>query len=269
MLGNLLASSTTRWLIASLPRGKSRTARFISRHYPRAEVFPLVKRLKGISLFLDTSEPFQAEMAYGSYQNSVIEKILELAHQGDVVLTAGAQVGYVALALAKAVGPDGRVVAFEADPRMVELCRNNLALNSQYPVELIPQALGAVNGDLEISISSTPGQSSLAIAHHHLQYLKVPVRNGDEALAEIGVSRIDGMVLDVEGWETQVLEGLSETMARHLPRWAIIESWDFALKGAGSSAATLKARLESLGWELTSMDGSVPEEGDIVCRRLD
>ncbi len=265
MLGNIMVSDAVRSLIASMPRGKSRAARLISRRYPRAKVFPLVKRLKGISLFLDTSDPFQAEMAYGSYQDSVINKILELANPGDVVLTAGAQVGYVALALAKAVGSNGRVVAFEADPRMVEACRNNLALNNQHAVELIPFGLGAVNSNLQISISSTPGQSSLAIAHNHLRYLTVPVRNGDEAVAEIGVSKIDGIVLDVEGWETQVLEGLSETLARHLPRWAIIESWDVALRGAGSSSASLKAQLERLGWKLSSIDGGVPGEGDIVC----
>ena len=241
-------------------------ARLISRYYPKAEIFNLVGPLTGIYMHLDTSDPFQADMAYGRYQAPVINTLLRLARPGDTVLTAGAHVGYVALALAKAVGPAGKVLAFEADPRMVEECRRNLALNNaEATVLLAPVALGSATGELAMSLSSTFGQSSLAIGHHHLEYAPVAVRTGDEALAELGVTKIDGIVLDVEGWEMHVLGGLSKTLSNHLPRWAIIECWDVALKAAGSSAEELLRELERLGWRTTAVDGGIALAGDLVC----
>jgi FkbM family methyltransferase len=270
MLGNILTSKTARRFIASAPRGKSRVGRLISRRYPKAQVFNLVGPLAGISMYLDTSDPFQAEMAYGAYQPDLIYKMLSLARPGDVVLTAGAHLGYVPLALAKAVGPTGKVIAFEADPRMVKDCGRNLALNKvENIVRLAPVGLGSANGELEMSLSSTAGQSSFAIAHHYLRSVTVALRKGDGILAELGINKIDGLLLDVEGWEMQVLDGLSNTLSNDLPRWAIIECWDVALRNAGSAAKDLLQKLRSLGWEISGVDGGLARDGcDIVCTRL-
>lgn len=266
MVGNLLTSRTVRRIVASSPRGRSRIARLISRRYPKAQIFNLVGPLARSAMYLDTSDPFQADIAYGAYQASVIDTIFRVAEPGDVVLTAGAHLGYLALVLAQAVGPGGKVLAFEADPRMLELCRNNLELNCGETVRLVPVALGSRNGELEMSLSSTAGQSSFAIGHHHLEYKRVAVRHGDEILEELGVTRLDGMVLDVEGWEMHVLAGLSKTLTNHLPRWAVVECWDVALKAAGSSAEELLGELNRLGWETTAVDGGLGRDGiDIVC----
>ena len=140
--------------------------------------------------------------------------------------------------------------------------------DNRITVQLIPLGLGSVNEELEMSLSSTAGQSSLAIAHHQVRSSRVPIRIGDEVLAELGFTKIDGIVLDVEGWEMHVLGGLSSTLSKHLPRWAIIECWDEALKGAGSSAEELLRELKRLGWDTSSVDGGAARDGyDIVCSR--
>jgi FkbM family methyltransferase len=269
LVGEILTSKSLRRLIASAPQGRSRLGRLISRRYPTSQVFNLVGNLSDISLHLDTSDPFQSDMAYGAYQNEVIEQMLELVRPGDVVLTAGAQVGYVPLVLARVVGSRGRVITFEPDPRMIEACRRNIALNrADNIVHLVPMGLGSANEKLNMSLSSHTGQSSFAISHHHVSSASVPVRRGDEVLAELGISRIDGLVLDVEGWEMKVLAGLAKTFSAQLPRWAIIECWDVPLKAAGSSANELLKKLTSLDWTTRSVDGGeARDETDIVCTR--
>lgn len=217
-------------------------------------------------MHLDTSDPFQADIAFGAYQNALIDAVFRLTQPGDIVLTAGAHIGYVALALAEAVGPTGKVLAFEADPRMVELCQHNLSLNAGKAIELIPVALGSRNGEVKMLLSSTAGQSSFAIGHHQIGEAMVTMRQGDELMAELGVNKVDGMVLDVEGWETHVLAGLARTLSNHLPRWAIIECWDVALKGAGSSADQLLSQLQKLGWKTTDIENGVArKDSDVVC----
>jgi FkbM family methyltransferase len=240
----------------------------ISRHYPKEQVFELVGRLQH-AMYLDTADPFQADIAFGAYQPELLKAIFRLARPGDVVLTAGAHLGYVALAISRAVGPQGRVLAFEAEPGMAEKCARNLALNQvEGMIDLYPCALGSANAELEMSISSTAGQSSFAIGHHRIGGARVAVRKGDEVMAELGITEIDGMVLDVEGWEMEILAGLGKTLANHLPRWAIVECWDVALKAAGSSAAELVQELNKLGWTTVAIDGGPVRDGtDIVCSR--
>ena len=270
MLGKVLTSTTVRRLVANMPRGRSRTARLISRRYPKAQAFELVGDLAQCAMYLDTADPFQADIAFGGYQPELIHTIFHLARRGDVVLTAGAHLGYVALAIYQSVGAQGKVLAFEADPRMLEKCQRNLALNQvETAVNLIPFGLGSANDELEMSLSSVAGQSSLAIGHHRIGSTRVAVRNGDEVMAELGITRIDGMVLDVEGWEMEILAGLSKTLANHLPRWAIIECWDVALSAAGSSARELLEKLNKLGWTTMAIDGGPVRDGtDIVCNRI-
>jgi FkbM family methyltransferase len=269
LVGEFLTSKSLRRLIASAPHGRSRLGRLISKRYPTSQVFNLVGNLSDISLYLDTSDPFQADMAYGAYQNQVIEQMLALVRPGDVVLTAGAQIGYVPIALAHAVGPQGKVITFEPDPRMIEECRRNIALNNvSQTVELFPVGLGSEKANLNMSLSSHTGQSSFAISHHHVSSASVSVRRGDEVLGELGISKIDGLVLDVEGWEMEAIAGLSNTLSEQLPRWAIIECWDVPLKAAGSSADELLKKLTSLGWTIRSVDGGeARDETDIVCTR--
>ena len=257
-----------RRIVASFPRGRSRVARFISHHYPTAQTFSLLGPLARNYMYLDTSDPLQADIAYGAYQSSVIDTVLRLARPGDFIVTAGAHLGYVALAAAQAVGPDGKVLAFEADPRMVEWCLHNLALNRCQTVQLLPVGLGSSNGELEMSLSSNPGQSSFAIRNYHLEYARIAVRPGDEILSEMGVEQVDGIVLDVEGWEMHVLEGLSKTLSNHVPRWAVVECWDVALKAAGSSAVELLGELKRIGWNIANVDGGAARDGhDIICIR--
>src|SRR2546429_8940749 len=119
MLGSLLTSRTVRRFVASSPRGRSRVARLISRHYPKAKIFSLVGPFAQSSMYLDTSDPFQADMAFGAYQPSAIDAIFRLARPNDVVLTAGAQMGFVALAPAPAARPGGTGGAFEAEPLVI------------------------------------------------------------------------------------------------------------------------------------------------------
>jgi FkbM family methyltransferase len=213
----------------------------------------MIGPLAGLRMFLDSSDSFQAEMACGVYQPDLVQALSRLVRPDDTVLTAGAHVGYLALVLGRLVGPSGRVIACECDPYLVERCRYNLSLND-LPVTLLPVALGSENADRQMFISSTPGQSSFSIPHHSSEKQTIAVRRGDEVLREIGVERLDGLVLDVEGWEPYVLKGLNKR-----PRWAIVECFDHALRDAGSSGEQLRSQLKSYGFTIKQMGG------DLIC----
>src|SRR4051794_24641093 len=55
----------------------------------------------------------------GNFEPSTVDFAVRALRSGDVFLDVGANVGYFTLAAARAVGPAGRVVAFEPLPRNV------------------------------------------------------------------------------------------------------------------------------------------------------
>jgi FkbM family methyltransferase len=63
------------------------------------------------------------------------------------------------------------------------------------------------------------------ISQHERTYMvKVPGRTLSSVLDEVGPQRFDLLVLDVEGYEPQVLRGLD--LDRHAPRFALVEVLD-------------------------------------------
>ena len=230
-------------------------ARHITRHN-QVQIVDMVGPVDGLRMSLNLADEFQALMSIGAYQPDLIDELHKLIRQDDVVLTAGAHVGYMMLAMAKM---GAKVIGFECDPNLVEMCRRNLELNS-LDTMLIPVGLGSTETELELNVSSSAGQSSFSIAHHFRDKQTVKVRRGDDVLREIGIDHVDGLLIDVEGWECHLLEGLRNTLSRHAPRWAIIECFEVALENAGSSASELREMISSFGLSPTL------KGGDLICR---
>ncbi len=242
-----------RNLVRHLPRGQHRVAHLITR---RNGIYEMVGPLSGLRMKSNTSDPFQAEMACGVYQSDLIDEIKSLVKPGHVVLTAGAHLGYMMLAMARM---GATVIGCECDPNLTRQCQENLSLNDE-KVRLVPVGLGSREAEREMNISVHPGQSSFSIAHYSTEKRTVRIRRRDDVLRELGIERIDGLLLDVEGWECEVLAGLSRTLAQ-TPSWAVIESFEVALQNAGASGDQLRSQIEGIGWRIEKEIGA-----DLICR---
>ena len=252
----MLTSLPVRHLVSRLPRGRVRLIKLLTKYKAKEKTLALIGHLKGVRMCLDMSDLFQAQMAFGIYQVECVDWLKRLTREGDVVLVAGAHIGYMPLALANL---GCRVICFEADPSNIQKCKRNLSLNPELPITLIPSALGETDGVLSFWASDVSSHSSFAVEHHRGERVEVAVRRGDAALAEIGVSSIDGILLDVEGWECHALKGLRGVLSKQL-RWAVIECAEWALELAGASTAELKAMIDALG--LAVLDTA---DSDLIC----
>ena len=233
-----------------------RATKLLSSINPEKRVFRLSNAPKTRMLF-NTADVFQAQMAYGQYQPRLIKKIKSIAQPSDCVLVAGGHIGYVPLIVANF---GCQVIACEADPRNAATCRDNFELNPHLNVSLVGCGLSDKNDQIPLWLSDVSSNSSFAIAHSAPANAHVNVRTGDEILAELDSLELDGLVLDVEGWELKALLGLKATFARKLPRWAIIECAPWALRGAGASEAELRSAIVGLGWRISEQIGD-----DLIC----
>lgn len=150
------------------------------------------------------------------WDTAVIKLFEEHLKLGDIVLDIGAHIGSLTVAVARIVGPNGRVYAFEPQKKIYRELVHNLKLNELKNVVPLRFALSAENQILEMNpVVNNDGQVSLGKGGD-----KVEARTIDS----FGFSDIALMKIDVEGHETEVLHGAERTI-RALHPVIIIETW--------------------------------------------
>lgn len=151
----------------------------------------------------------------------------QVVRPGDVALDIGCNLGLISLRLAARVGRNGLVHAFDPQPRMQEYFRRTLALNPGIPIVLHPIGLGTETGTLRLAIPrDNAGSASLrpeAAEQPGMQLVDVPVRSLDDYADEIGLSQVDFIKMDVEGFEAQVIKGACGLLSRTRPRVILLE----------------------------------------------
>jgi tRNA G46 methylase TrmB len=82
---------------------------------------------------------------------------------GDVVVDCGAYIGEFTLYAAEAVGPAGKVIAFEPDPENMKALKANIALNRLKNVTVMEKGLWSRDGVMQF-IGDRPGDIHLYLA---------------------------------------------------------------------------------------------------------
>lgn len=74
---------------------------------------------------------------------------------GDVIVGVGTYIGLYTVALAKRVGPNGKVIAFEPDPKNFAVLRNHCLLNKvDDRVEVVSAAVAHYNAEIAFAQQS-------------------------------------------------------------------------------------------------------------------
>ena len=120
----------------------------------------------------------------------------------------GANVGTYALALARHVGASGKVIAIEPHPVTHARLAFNHAASGSAQVTLVAAAAGAADGELLIETDGDNlGASHIVSGEPSGNAIKVPSLRLQRILDEAGVTHVDAMKIDVEGYEDRVLTG--------------------------------------------------------------
>src|ERR1700736_5165729 len=144
---------------------------------------------------------------------------------GGIFVDVGANVGTYALALARHVGAGGKVIAIEPHPvTHARLAFNNSA-SGYTQVRLVAAAAGPADGELMIETDGDNlGASHIVSAEASGKAIKVPSLRLQRILDEAGVSQVDALKIDVEGFEDRVLTGFFREAPPSLwPRAVVIE----------------------------------------------
>lgn len=162
----------------------------------------------------------------GDYEPETTQYLLDHLKPGHTFVDLGAHIGYMTLIAARAVGPTGRVHAFEPNQDTFRQLQNNIQLNgfSGY-VDAVPKAISDHRQIVQFNIAPESSVSA-RIAHHEQgqtdgQVVEVEAVSLDEYFASLGWPPIHVIKMDVEGAELPALRGMRE-VSRRSPHLSLI-----------------------------------------------
>lgn len=137
----------------------------------------------------------------------------QLVGPGAVVVEAGANIGALTVPLAKAVGPEGRVYAFEPQRLVHHMLCGTLALNELENVYPFALAVGEEMGQVHIPSIGYGEDANFGGVALDSEGDVVTVATVDT----MNLQRLDLLKVDVEGFEERVLRGAHSTIGRFRP----------------------------------------------------
>lgn len=193
-------------------------------------------------------------LVYGGFETAEIRTAIKCSAQGTTAFDVGANVGIFSVALAGAVGPNGRVVAVEPDGAMVRRLRGNLALNSIANVKIVEAAATDREEMVELHLADDPAYNSLlAVEGRHVEAgtTWVPSVRLDQVWSDLGRPNVSFVKVDVEGAELSVIRGGATMITAGRPA-LLIEAAD------PGRFARIRSELEPLGYRDCPQAGFQP-----------
>jgi len=171
----------------------------------------------------------------------------DLIGTGDTVIDVGANRGNFSLYASRLVGPRGKVIAFEPNPICVDLLQREVQTNAIDNITVVHCGLSDSDAILTLTVPTiNSGEGSFTdSAYRDNVKFQVPTCRGDDVLKGETPAVIK---VDVEGFETNVIRGLSETIRQCSPV-LITEVIGDHLERAGSSIAEFCSTMEGLGYK--------------------
>jgi len=134
---------------------------------------------------------------------------------GDFVVDGGACVGDTAVVFSNAVGPSGKIYAFDPVADHLEVLQHNIKQHSYANIVAMPYGLSnrTVDAPLMVLDKYNPGFNSTT--------QDVPLRTIDSLIDSGEMERVDFIKLDVEGSEMAALQGAFQSIRKFRPKMAI------------------------------------------------
>jgi FkbM family methyltransferase len=173
---------------------------------------------------------------------------------GDTVVDIGAGIGEETVVFSHLVGETGRVLAIEAHPHtfaaLSETIRRSKLAN------VIPLQCAITDQDGTICISDTIDHfaNTVILGGGGKGEVKVPARTLASLCADLGISSVDFLKMNIEGAERLAVKGLGNLTISHMA----ISCHDFVADDGGSESFRTKAEVRSWlaaqGYEVTQRD---------------
>jgi FkbM family methyltransferase len=142
---------------------------------------------------------------------------------GETWIDAGAHYGYTTLAISRLVGKDGRVFTFEPTLSTAGCVSKTVTINNLNQVTVVPLGLGAPATLEMVRIGTSRGMSDRTLKGRGESEVTIFVASFDWLWPQLSGpnARIDGVKIDVQGMEIEVLRGMATWLRAWKPKLAV------------------------------------------------
>ena len=218
---------------------------------------PVTTIINGRIRFEHQRLPFLTEenlraMISNTYDINLCEYLRNHLSAGDIVLDAGANIGYISAVAASYVGPSGEVHGFEPLAECYARLQRLAHLNPGFRLIFHNVALGNEEGVLSISCPGTDARNATLVPGKNYPDVRpVQVMRLDDYIFNNIPSpeRIRVIKIDVQGFEYPVLRGLEKFFARTRLRPLIAcDMKPFELPSLGHTIGDLEQYMRNFGY---------------------
>ena len=232
-------------------------------------------RVQDFEMYVDLRVPgiSRALAVHGTREADKTELMRREVEPGMTCVDLGANIGYYALLSARLVGPAGRVLCLEPDPRNLELLRRNVALNNfDDRVEVVAAAASDRAGIATMYQATASNLTTLvapdarsARTSEGEAALSVATVTLDELMATRG-GCLNFLRMDIEGYEVDALRGgLTTLAASPCPCKILLETHPYLYGPERDFGATL-CRLFDLGFRPAGLVSAGVERPEAFAR---
>lgn len=161
----------------------------------------------------------------GIYEREFYEFLVSFLRTIDkpICIDVGANIGNHTLTMAKY---SHLVIAYEPIPFIFKLLKQTLNANAIKNVVANNLGLSNVKEQplININFEDNLGASSISCKNPSSKKIKIICEAGDKNLSQYAVNHVDLIKIDVEGYETNVVLGLKETIKKNRP--VVILEWN-------------------------------------------
>jgi len=190
----------------------------------------------------------------GVWDKQLVDPIVEYlqAHPNSTFLDVGANIGFFSL-LAASAGA-AKVISIEALPSNVVMLAASVASNSfEHIIHVYPYTVGAEEqkGMSVCILTESDNQGHSFVSTQAEDCTKVTMWTIDDILKNAGISKVDFMKIDIEGYEAHALRGMLSTLRLGPPCVLMFECNTAMLKDAGSSVGQFLNLLLDHGYQVS------------------
>ena len=155
------------------------------------------------------------EGTYAGAEEVFLQTLVSTLRPGQIFYDVGSNIGEYAVFLAKAVGSEGKVVAFEPVRDSYERIQAHARLNELANVRAYHLALADKPGEMKLEVGGFLNRQSRLVeagSAGNGTSETVEVTTGDRLRERDGLPIPNAVKIDVEGYEYQVLKGMKQTL---------------------------------------------------------
>jgi FkbM family methyltransferase len=233
---------------------KWQSVRFFRSRPPVATFFGSIR----FGHFASFSEYWRRHRGIDSAELQLFEAVFECCEKPAIAFDVGANLGLYSLAMAR-IGFEN-IHAFEPIPATYERLVSNLQRNPTLARRVTANAMGAgktAGAQSFILYAASPGKNKLLgsnQANNGIDIAECPVTTLDSYIAANRIGAVALAKIDVEGFELEVLRGMSHAIRQGQIQFIYLEIIPRQLEAAGGSLTDLLTFLSTSGFEPVHLD---------------